>query len=359
MKRAGAFFVILVVVLSVALYIKLRQQRLAAERPPGGSGTIEGVEVDVVARLPTRIKTIRVDEGDTVEAGDVLVELDCREQEALLAQAQAAVDGANIQIEGAVVAMELAQQGVATAERQTRAARAQVAASQAKSRAVSVQLEAAKRSSARVEQVHSSGAASEQILDRVNTEVAGLDQQLDAVEAATSAAGAQAAAVAGAVTTARKQVELAKVKAQGAKEELAAAEAGRQRAQIAVDECTLVAPRAGYVQSRNFEPGEVVMPGSRILTLVDTREVDATFYLPNAELGAAKIGRPVKVRADAYRDREFEGAIRRVAVSAEFTPRNVQTREDRDRLVYAVDVRIPNQDGLLRPGMPVEIEVAK
>lgn len=358
MKRAVAFFVVLVVGLSVALYLKLRQQRLAAERPSGGSATIEGVEVDIVSRLPTRVVAIAVDEGDVVTAGAVLVELDCREQEALLAQAEAAVAGAGVAQQAAIVALELAEQGVAMAQRKTRAARAQVTASQAQSKALSVKLDAAKRSSARVEKVHSSGAASEQILDRVNTEVAGLDQQLAALEANTNAAGAQADAIAGAVATARKQVDLARVKTQGALQERAAAEAARSRAAVGVGECKLVAPRAGYVQSRNFEPGEVVMPGSRILTIVDTREVEAIFYLPNNELAAAAVGRPVEVRADAHPGQKFSGAIRRVSVSAEFTPRNVQTRADRDRLVYAVAVRIANEAGLLRPGMPVEIEVA-
>jgi HlyD family secretion protein len=80
-------------------------------------------------------------------------------------------------------------------------------------------------------------------------------------------------------------------------------------------------------------------------------------YVPNAELSAAAPGRQVVAVADAWPGKTFEGAIRRVSASAEFTPRNVQTREDRDRLVYAVDVVIPNPDGLLRPGMPVEISI--
>jgi len=357
MKRAGAFFVVLVVGLSVALYLKLRQQRLDADRPPGGSATIEGTEVDVVARLATRIVKLNVDEGDTVAKGDLLVELDCREPEAMLAQAEAGVAGALVARQGAKVGVEVAEQGVTAAQRKTRAARAQVSASEAQRQVLTVQLDAAKRSSQRVEKVHAKGAASEQVLDRINTEVAGLGEQIAALQASVDAADAQAAAFATGVTAARKQVALARIEAEGAETKQIAASAGRDRAAVGVTECKLLAPRDGYVQSRNFEPGEVVMPGSRILTLVDTREVEATFYLPNQELAAAKVGRPVAVHADAYPDKRFEGTISRVAVSAEFTPRNVQTREDRDRLVYAVAVKIPNQEGLLRPGMPVEITV--
>lgn len=93
------------------------------------------------------------------------------------------------------------------------------------------------------------------------------------------------------------------------------------------------------------------------MTLVDLRDARATFYLPNAELAAAAPGRPVQLRADAWPGQTFPGTILRVAAEAEFTPRNVQTREDRDRLVYAVEVAIPNADERLRPGMPVDVAI--
>jgi HlyD family secretion protein len=135
------------------------------------------------------------------------------------------------------------------------------------------------------------------------------------------------------------------------------ARAAVQRAVLAVGECKLTAPRSGYVLIRSVEPGEVVMPGSRVITIVDISEVKATFYIPNAELSAVRPGRKVEVRADAFPKKVFPGKIIRVGKEAEFTPRNVQTRDDRDRLVYAVEVQLPNPKGLLRPGMPVEVSV--
>ncbi|MEZ4465208.1 MAG: efflux RND transporter periplasmic adaptor subunit [bacterium] len=96
-------------------------------------------------------------------------------------------------------------------------------------------------------------------------------------------------------------------------------------------------------------------PGFPLLVLLDLRRVTATFYLPNAELGAARAGAPVEVTADAWPDRRFTGTVAQVGLAAEFTPRNVQTREDRDRLVYPVEVTLENPDGALRPGMPVEV----
>jgi HlyD family secretion protein len=124
-----------------------------------------------------------------------------------------------------------------------------------------------------------------------------------------------------------------------------------------VDECTLLAPISGVVQTRAFEPGEVALPGTKVLTLVAIENVEATFYVPNAELAGAAAGRPVVGVADAYRDESFRGEIVSVSPKAEFTPRNTQTRADRDRLVYAVKARFPNQGKKLRPGMPIEVSI--
>jgi HlyD family secretion protein len=105
--------------------------------------------------------------------------------------------------------------------------------------------------------------------------------------------------------------------------------------------------------------GELVVAGQPLARLVDMAELKATFYLPNAEIGAARPGLKATVVADAYPDRKFEGTVASVSSKAEFTPRNIQTRSDRDRLVYPVEVRLPNPEGLLRPGMPVQVTLSR
>jgi HlyD family secretion protein len=206
-----------------------------------------------------------------------------------------------------------------------------------------------------VQEVHSAGAVSDQALDQSETQLLGLDRQLLALVAGLESAQARTVSATSAKQAAVIQSELASAEIRGAEQKLKAAQAVRDQAATAVGECSLPAPRDGFVQERNFEPGEVVLPGSRVLTVVDIREVKATFYLPNAELSAAKPGVEVELRADTYANQVFRGHVSHVAVEAEFTPRNVQTREDRDRLVYAVEATVPNPEGLLRPGMPVEI----
>lgn len=357
MKRAIPIFVVLVTVLSVLLYLRLRKQRLEADRPTGGSATVEGIQTDIVSRLPSRITAIHVREGDPVKAGQVLVELDCAEHQALLAQVEAALQGAQVEAEAAEANESLSRAGVKSAKSQVWMAHAAAQAAAAQTKALEVQRGVADRSAQRLEKVHEAGALSEQAFDQSRSQVAGLDRQIQALGANLKAARAQTLSAASGEEAARLKTQLALLGKKGALVKIQAAEAAVARTRVAVGECTLKAPTGGIVLTRNNEPGEVVLPGSRILTLVNIREVKAIFYLPNAELAAAKPGRAVQVRADAHPRKVFKGVIRRVGVEAEFTPRNVQTREDRDRLVYAVEVTVPNPEGLLRPGMPVEISI--
>lgn len=357
MKRVIPIFILLVAGLATVLYLELAAQDREAERPAGGSATIEGVAVDVVARLPARIAAIHVHEGDHVEAGALLAELDCREAEAALAQADAAVATAKEAAVGARIGVSLAETGVTAAAAQSEAALAAAAASRTQRGAVAVQRSAAERAAKRVGELQATGGASAQELDRAKTEAAALSRQLQTVGASARASEKQAEAVETGETAAALKLEASRAQLTAAEHQVDAAQAARTRAALAVEECKLVAPRAGIVTARNFEPGEVVLPGSRVVSIVDIAEVKATFYLANADLAAAKPGRAVTVVADAMPDKTFAGTIRRVGAEAEFTPRNAQTRDDRDRLVYAVEVAIPNPEEALRPGMPVEIQI--
>ena len=125
--------------------------------------------------------------------------------------------------------------------------------------------------------------------------------------------------------------------------------------ELLAQECVVTAPRDGLIQTLPWEVGELVPLGGALVKLVDITEVTATFYLPNAELAIAKPGIEATVEADAWPETTFKGTVRSVAPEAEFTPRNIQTRTDRDRLVYPIEIAIPNPEGKLRPGMPVQV----
>jgi HlyD family secretion protein len=341
MNRMVGGAVLAMLVLGGLLGWKILDKAAALEGPPGGSGTIEGREVRLSSRVGGRIARLEVAEGDAVQAGDLLVSLDCVEPRAMFAEAEARLAAAREQAAGA-------DSAAAAAEESSEAAAANVGVAAAQARALSAQGSAAARQAVRLDAVD--GDVSVASRDQARSTADGLDAQEQAAHAQRRAGAAQARA-------ATSQAKAASSQARAAHEQVAAAEAGVSRAQLGVDECEVRAPSAGEVRLLPWEPGELVQPGATLAVVVDLDQVRAAFYLPNAELGAARPGGTAELVADAWPDRAFRGTVRTVATEPEFTPRNIQTRTDRDRLVYRVEVDVANADRALRPGMPVEVRL--
>lgn len=125
--------------------------------------------------------------------------------------------------------------------------------------------------------------------------------------------------------------------------------------QVVYEQEFLIAPSDGVVLVRTVEPGEVVTPGKIVLTMADLGNLKIRVYLPEYRLGQVKIGQDVSIEIDSYPGRRFEGTISRIADKAEFTPKNVQTRDERVKTVFAVTVRTGDQGGILKPGMPCDV----
>lgn len=342
-KRALAVIGLLAVALVVALFLRVRHLRAAAHGPAGGTGVIEGVDVGVQSRLATRILAVKVREGDTVKQGDLLVELDCSEAEAVLEQARS-------QLRAAEASVAVSKASAQSVGRNAQAASGTVRAAKSQLTALVAQQDLARLELSRTEGLVKSGALPQASLDAAQSRYDTVTAQVAAQTAAEGASRDQAAALSTQGVAAKSQID-------AAVENVGVARAGVSRAEVATRECKLVAPRDGMVASRNYEPGEAVLPGMTLLTITDLTEATARFYLPNDALAAAAPGKPVHVVADAYPGESFEGTISYVSPRAELTPRNVQTREDRQRLVYAVEVRVPNGSGKLRSGMPVEVTI--
>ena len=137
-----------------------------------------------------------------------------------------------------------------------------------------------------------------------------------------------------------------------------AVQAAVARLQVAQSECRIAAPRDGIVTVRVREDGEVVLPGTTLYEILDDSQATITFYVGNDDLAQVQVGMPVKAIADAFPDMTFDGRVTRIGREAEFTPRTIQTRTDRSRLVYAVEAALHNQDGRLRSGMPAEVRIS-
>jgi len=343
MKKVVVAVVVLALALTSAIAWKIRAQEQAEEGPPRGSGVVEGEAVDLSARLAARVVDVLVQEGSTVEAGAVVLELACDEPEARLAEARARLSATRAQADGATSAADAAL-------RQSQAARASIGATRAQLSALSAQRDVAAREAARLESMGEHASVSRR--DQARSAATGLEAQTRAARASQSASSRQAAA-------ATSQAAAAGAQARAAAEQIAAVEALVRAATIGVEECRIVAPRAGVLERVYYEPGELVMPGAVVARVVNPAFVRATFYLPNGDVDEASVGTEAHVEADAYPGRVFEANVRRVALEAEFTPRNIQTRTDRDRLVYPVEVRVPNDEGLLRPGMPVTVTLVE
>lgn len=164
------------------------------------------------------------------------------------------------------------------------------------------------------------------------------------------------------VGVARAQLEA--IRAGATQEEISVAESQVEQAeaalatlQVQLGKMTLLAPRTGVVLERMVNVGEIAPPNFSLLTIVDLDRVTLTVYVPENQIGLVKVGQEVRVKVDSYPERTFDARVVHIASRAEFTPKNVQTKEERVSTVFAVKIEIPNPDGALKPGMPADAEI--
>ncbi len=115
----------------------------------------------------------------------------------------------------------------------------------------------------------------------------------------------------------------------------------------------------GVVVNKLAHQGEIIMPGIPLLTVADLDEVTLTVFVSGADYGRIQEGQAVEVRVDSFPRRSVPGVITRISDQAEFTPKNVQTQEERVSLVYAIKITIPNEDQRLKPGVPADVVFAE
>ncbi len=341
MKRLLIIATLLTAGLIAAIVFKLRAQASALAGPPGGSGVVEGTDIDVAAQISARIERVEVKKGQTVKMGQLLVALDCADVNAVVADAQARVAAAQAQSAAAAAAAH-------AAVRATGVAWVQAAAAKTRGDALETRRAIAERNVERLVKAGDGVTAASLDQNQSEADSLALDQKAAVDTARASAAQAGVAAAQG---------NAAQASVQAAEAAVESANANLQRALILQRECEIRAPRAGVVEEVFLEAGEVAARGAALLRIVDIDSVKITFYLPNAEIGAIANDKTATVTADAYPGLRFAGNVTSIAMEAAFTPRNIQTRTDRDRLVYPVEVVIPNAEHRLRPGMPADVQL--
>jgi len=379
------------------------------------SGTIEADEVTIAAELGGRVTAVFASRGQMVRAGTLLLQLDETDVLAELAEAEAALEAARAKLaevkagpraseiqaaEAAVAQAEAELEGARTALRHARAMRAERRELAAKIDAARSQVEQLARE---VEQARAGVKIAEIVRDNANpygsdrdkTEYATYSKQ---VEAAQESLAAAQAAYEGAretlaaleaiweeplvldaqVHAAESQVKLAEAKLELAKAELALLEAGPRPEAVAVaeaqvhqaeaaldllkvqrDKLALRSPIDGLITSQMIEVGETALPGVPLMTIADLSKVDLIIYVPTDQIGHVHLGQEAEVTVDSFPDRVFVGHVSYIAPEAEFTPRNVQTQEERVQTVFAVRITLPNPDQALKPGMPADARLVR
>ncbi|MFI5376728.1 MAG: HlyD family secretion protein [Candidatus Rokuibacteriota bacterium] len=376
--------VVLVVALVVLVLIGVGIWRVffgGAGLPPGVlgvSGRIEGDDAAVSAKLAGRIREITVREGDHVEAGQVLAVLDdaqirAREQqsEAMVRQAEAHLRLSQHQV--TVLGEQLRQseigvgQARADAEGRVNEAEGRLAAAEAQlAQAVAAHAQAKWERDAYTRLVQKGYVAEQDAMQKQYTE--------EAQAAVVSANRRQMEAARGAVTTAKanldnpaiRSAQVAAVQAQilQAQADIAASQADAERARAALDEARanradlqVIAPFTGTVATRTAEPGEVVTPGTPIVTLVNLGQVYLRAFVPGGDIGRVRVGQPARVYLDSAPNTPIDAQVIRIDPEASFTPENTYFREDRVKQVVGVKLLINGALGFAKPGMPADGEI--
>jgi HlyD family secretion protein len=288
------------------------------------SGTVEATEATLAFETGGRIDEIAVREGEPVSQGQVLARLDSAE---IVARA----DQAAARLAAVVAQLEELRRG----SRPEEIAQASAGVAEARER-----LADARRDREKSATLEAGGAISPEALEKARTQegvasarVRHAEQQLALVRQ-----GPRAERIAGG--------EAAVAEAEGA---VAAAAAATART-------ALVAPHSGVVTTRHREPNEVVAPGQPVLTVMNPADRWVRIFVPENRIGAVSLGTPAEIRSDTFPDRAYRGAVVFISPEAEFTPKAVQTPEERVRLVYAVKIRIDGDAAMeLKPGMPADV----
>ena len=326
------------------------------EKPPADrvrvSGQVEATDVQVAAQVGGRLVELRVDEGDRVKTGDLVARLDTADAELALARATANIGQA--EADRQVGALDLGQAEaqlrllVAGARvEDIRQAEAQVAASETDVRVADVEVAAARADVERFEKLLNSNSGSRKQFDDAVT-------RRDVASARAQGARDRVRAARETVTrlragSRREDVEAARARVTAANAEIATW-------QKAIADATVTAPITGTVSEKLAEPGELLQPRGPLVVVTNLDNVWANVYVDEPVVPRLRLGQPATLFTDAGGP-GIAGTVSYISSKAEFTPRNVQTAEDRSKLVYRVKVSVDNANGVLKAGMPVEAEI--
>ena len=306
---------LIIATIAMAWYLIKSYKEEAIYRNPAfssGNGRLEATEINIAAKLAGKIEEVLVDEGDYVKAGQTLVQMQTNTLVAELEQANAQIK---------VKEAELAQ-----AQAQVEVEEAALAAAKSSLAAAVSTMNNAKSRYERSKELMEKDVTSRQTFE--NDEALYLSASADVDTAKANIQSVEAAIVSD------------KAAVQKAQAAIVAAKADADRIQADIDDSTLTAPLDGRIQYRVAEPGEVLSSGGRVLNLVDLTDVYLTFFVPEEVAGKIKLGADARILLDAMPGVAVPASISFVASVAQFTPKTVETKVEREKLMFRVKAKI-------------------
>ncbi|MBN1850119.1 MAG: efflux RND transporter periplasmic adaptor subunit [Deltaproteobacteria bacterium] len=384
MKKRIIIVVFLVLLFGVSFLVYFGQRKNQSEELYY-SGTIETKQANLSFQVSSRVVDVFADEGQWVEKGQLLAILDQAEFLARLSQAKANMEVSKKALSQAEVTLEIAKTAlpadVERAEAGVKALKAQLDELEAGYRSQDIEkarlalsaaeatLEVAKKDKDRYDRLFQETIASEKERDAVNLryetalrEYESAKENLDQIREgfrSETIRTAMARLEEGEAVLKQARINLKKIEAnekeiEAAHSRVQAAEAAVMLAEAQMEFTRLNAPFNGVIVNRNIEQGEVVSPGREVLSLSDLSSVDLKIFINETEIGKIKPGLQVDVKIDTFPNKIFKGTISYISPEGEFTPKVIQTRKERVKLVYLVKVSIPNPDLELKSGMPAD-----
>lgn len=354
-RRRWPYAIAMLAVVAAASMVVVRVVPSFMARPQAhvvsASGRIEGRDVSVAAKdIQGRVTRLLVDEGDTVTKGQLLAELEANALEARAASLAAVVANVQAQIGQAILDVSLTAKN---SEASIAAADAAVSAAEARVMRAKAVLANAAADHGRAATLLADAVISKREFDQMEMTLRTSEADLEASENDLARARADlelARASREGIAVKRQQVRALQENGRAAVGQLA-------EVQAHLAERRVVAPSDGTILSRPVEVGDVVSAGAPLFQLVDLRRLYVKVYIPEPDIPKIKLGDPADVYVDAFPGRSFAARVSKVHEQAEFTPKNVETADERLKLVFGVELTFVNPDRLLKPGMPADCSI--
>jgi len=349
------------------------------------SGTIEATQANLAFQVAGRVKEVRIDEGQTVEAGQLLAVLDrdsflasrdqalanlmraeetLKQMDTLLELNRQALPAEVERAQAAVQTLQAQLRELETGYRNQEVQQARLALEETR-----IAMAEARKDQIRYAQLFQRKVIAERDKDAIDLKYETAVKEYERAQQAYAllkegsrpesiqAGRSRLREAQAALKLARsnlKNIEVTEKEVQAARAQVQAARAALELAEIQLGYTELRAPFEGVIVSRNVEPGEVATIGQEVISIADLSEVDLKIFVDETEIGRVKPGQRVDVKIDTFADKTYPGKVAFISPEGEFTPKIIQTRKERVKLVYLVKIKIPNPDFELKTGMPAD-----